>query len=451
LNSKLTFESSVPSVNEGFRWAKEQALYYVHNGEDPVGLWYEAALPERNSFCMRDVAHQSAGAAGMGLHLHTKNMFYRFAENIAESRDWCTYWEIHKDNIPTPIDYTNDHDFWYNLPSNFDIIRACYAQYLWTGDRDYIENPVFDNFFKRSVDEYVKAWDKDGDGILEHHPEYDRRGIASYNEVGLKPAFGGDQVAAQYAGYAALASILRLRGEHEAANDLKRKAEALRELYQNSWWNERNGRFYGALLQDRTYLSDFYGEGNFLPLYFGIVADASKRTAALNDLVKTGTWNVEAKTYIPEIFYEYGMIRQAYRELCELMDPSLDRREYPEVSFSVIGAVVTGMMGVSADGTEQISTFSRLSEEMEWAKADEITILGGSIGVEHRGRVETRFVNHGESPVQWKAAFPYDLEYLHLEGERVKAKREIAADGSVRSFLVLEVKACQTRIVKLEG
>jgi len=31
-----------------------------------VGYWYEAALPGREAFCMRDVSHQSIGAETLG-------------------------------------------------------------------------------------------------------------------------------------------------------------------------------------------------------------------------------------------------------------------------------------------------------------------------------------------------------------------------------------------------
>lgn len=48
-------------LNQVLEWAKEQALAYAFE-DDPVGLWYEAALPGREAFCMRDVSHQSMGA-----------------------------------------------------------------------------------------------------------------------------------------------------------------------------------------------------------------------------------------------------------------------------------------------------------------------------------------------------------------------------------------------------
>src|ERR1700737_260833 len=61
--SSLQFESSDKKLVQAFQWAKSQALTYAHDGSDPVGPWYEAALPGRNSFCMRDVSHKTAGEA----------------------------------------------------------------------------------------------------------------------------------------------------------------------------------------------------------------------------------------------------------------------------------------------------------------------------------------------------------------------------------------------------
>ena len=56
--SSLQFELSDPKLVQAFQWAKSQALVYAHDHSDPVGPWYEAALPGRDSFCMPDVSHQ---------------------------------------------------------------------------------------------------------------------------------------------------------------------------------------------------------------------------------------------------------------------------------------------------------------------------------------------------------------------------------------------------------
>jgi len=161
----ITLKTSDPRLAAAFEWARDQALAYSFHG-DPVGDWYEAALPGRQAFCMRDTAHQSLGAHMLGLAGSTLNMLRKFAQNISESKDWCSYWEINRENRPAPVDYLDDAHFWYNLPANFDLLDACYRMYVWSGDTTYLNDPVFVNFYRRSVHEYVGRWDLGVGGIM---------------------------------------------------------------------------------------------------------------------------------------------------------------------------------------------------------------------------------------------------------------------------------------------
>ena len=106
---EITFTCSDTVLESSFNWAKQKALSYAHSG-DPVGLWYEAALPGREAFCMRDVSHQSIGAAMLGLQDHNRNMFEKFALGISESKDYCSFWEINRYDKPAPVDYKTDGD-----------------------------------------------------------------------------------------------------------------------------------------------------------------------------------------------------------------------------------------------------------------------------------------------------------------------------------------------------
>lgn len=135
LQSRLEVDSSSAKLVEVFRWARSQAMAYAFDAGDPVGPWYEAVEPGREGFCIRDTCHQALGAQALGLARFNLNMLRRFAENISESKDWCSYWEIDRYNKPAPVDYKNDAEFWYNLPSNFDLLDCCYRMYVWSGDR----------------------------------------------------------------------------------------------------------------------------------------------------------------------------------------------------------------------------------------------------------------------------------------------------------------------------
>lgn len=80
------FTSNDSELDQIYVWARKMALSYAHDGQNaPVGPWYEAALPQREAFCMRDVSHQTIGAEVLGLTAHNKNMMHRFAENISEA------------------------------------------------------------------------------------------------------------------------------------------------------------------------------------------------------------------------------------------------------------------------------------------------------------------------------------------------------------------------------
>ena len=82
----VEFESSDIKLAEGFRWAKAQALAYVRDSP-VIGPWYEAALPGRNAFCMRDVSHMSTGAQFLGLGPNARNMLHQFAQHISASKN----------------------------------------------------------------------------------------------------------------------------------------------------------------------------------------------------------------------------------------------------------------------------------------------------------------------------------------------------------------------------
>ena len=62
---KIEFASSDEKLVKGFRWAKSQALAYARK-DGSIGPWYEASLPGRNAFCMRDVSHRARERSSWG-------------------------------------------------------------------------------------------------------------------------------------------------------------------------------------------------------------------------------------------------------------------------------------------------------------------------------------------------------------------------------------------------
>jgi hypothetical protein len=443
--SSLVLETSDSRLASAFDWAKGQALDYVFPAlvhDDPVGDWYEAALPGRFAFCMRDVSHQATGAQALGLALINHNMLRKFAQGISPERDFCTYWEIDKWNRPAPVDYKNDKDFWYNLPSNLDLLDACWRQFLWTADRSYIEDPAFLDFYRLTVNDYVQAWDKDGDGVPEHHLEYGSRGLGSYDEgpYSDRTLFGSDLMAAEARAFESYAEMLEFGGKEDEAESWRERAAGLREKYAADWWSEARGRFADfALIDGRLVFEDMFW-GALSPLYFRLIPAGTRCDATLQRILTGDPEGIEAESYLPEIFYAYGVDEAAYSEILELSDPAKKRREYPEVPFALIGAITTGLMGIEPEArTRTVETRSRLTGQTEWAELRNVPIFDGAINVRHDGRERSECAVRSGGAVVWKAAFEGYWEELEVNGVLQKALQGEDKSGRIISWITVNL------------
>jgi len=450
----VEFNSSDTSLVAGFRWAKAQALAYVHDG-DPVGPWFEASLPGRNAFCMRDTAHMSTGAEVLGMASRTKNMLRKFAQGITASRDWCSFWEIARDNKPAPVDYQNDRKFWYNLPANFDVLNACYRQFVWTGDRDYLAAD-FLAFYDHTVTDYVRTWDKDGSGFPEHLPEYGARGIATYDEDVIDNVrVGADLVAAQYAAYCAYASIQQVLGKTARAAEFREKAEQIKEKFNHMWWNEKDHCYSLAIGNNGSLINHLPatvgGSLAMFPLYFGLTESGARTQSSLKNLAAQYPLDekmapklregVEGRTYLPNIYYRYGLSLAGYDALLGLMNPALPRREYPEVSYSVVGNLATGFMGIGVDAaTGAIRTFPQLVDETAWASIDHVPIRANRICVRHDANGKTTLTNKYGPALQWRAGFPAAHSSIQVDGKDAPTRSSRRDGGVQERYTIVTVR-----------
>lgn len=460
----IEFESSNTTLVAGFRWAKQQALAYART-DGSIGPWYEASLPGRNAFCMRDVSHQSTGAQFLGLGPRTKNMMHRFAANISAAKKWCTWWEITRDNLPAPVDYKNDHDFWYDLPANFDVLDACYRQWLWTRDNDYLDD-VFLNYYRHTVTDYVQAWDHDHNGLLEHLPSYGHMGIGTYDEdLQDEILVGADLIAAQVAAFRDYADIVRAKKELAVAAEFERKADRLQSLYNGQWWDAKRNRYFDGLGENGKFAEDLKesnGRSTLeFPLYFGLTEKGHKTEAVLDELEKRLKLDedalhgivggVEGRSYLPDIFYKYGRSRAGYLALTAMMDPGLKRREYPEVSYTVIGNLGAGLMGIRPLATEQtVETFPQLTDETGWATLDHVPVGRNVISVKHVKDTETALTNEDGPALAWRAAFPGKLHTLFSSGKEIPATYIDRGEGNAETYSMVHVAPGESRVVRVE-
>jgi len=486
--SKLILDSSDARLVAAFNWAKRQAMAYVSDG-DPVGPWYEAALPGREAFCMRDVSHQAMGAQALGLSPYTLNMLHRFAENISDSKDWCSYWEINRYNKPAPADYKSDAEFWYDLPANFDVLDTCYRMYLWTGDAAYVSDPVFLNFYEKTVVDFVQRWDLGTDTVmkrrrfLNERGEFDPadsfqfyRGDPGYAEKREDFVLDISLLDTQYAAYQAYAFLEGTRGDLEAAQIYLNKAAGVKALVNSFWWDDADHHFYSLLNKDYQFEGHSYSD----LLYRNIAEEGPKAQSAFEDLVASvkaspaggstllderkppPSIGVEGESHYPEILYRYGAPDLAYDEIMDLAREGRDRQEYPEVSYSVIGAIVTGLMGVTLQTPSPLETGGRmnylevivktlpgLTAQTEWAELRNLPIRSNLVGVRQEGQRKTVVMNESGPSFIWQATFLGSFATLLVNGKPVNATADKEPLGRVTSWVRIPVGGGDTVTVEV--
>lgn len=440
--SGISLTSSDRKLEQTFIWARDMALSYAHDGSDPVGYWYEAALPGREAFCMRDVSHQATGAWLLGLGRHNLNMMTKFVRNISDSKDWCTYWEIDRHDRPCPADYTDDSNFWYNLNANFDVMQACLKMYRWTGDETYIKGEEFTGFYRKTMHEYMDTWGLTPDRIMTRPVPHSYRGIASYVESRWDMRASLDLLASIVAGCRAYEEICTINGDASEAGIGRKYEEEFVGLIENEWWN---GNAYRNFLYEDGTFGD--GEGSIYLLWF----DASsfpERIKTMADRCNAQYWNIENQSYMPEIMYRYGYDEEAYSELTDI--PGRDRSDYPEASYGVIAGIVAGLMGVAPDCTGRIvATRSHLLSDSDSVSVTDIPVFEGYVSVSHEGKKSSALVNNTSSEIIWRAAFAGTHESLNANGTRVKAIVSSDPCGNPYSYADITVEAGTSAEVSL--
>lgn len=394
-HSEPEFHATDGALAEGFARLKREAMQYVFDGY-PVGPYYEAALPGRNAFCMRDTSHQAIGAEVLGLSAANKNMMKRFAASISPKRQYCGYWEIDRDGNPAEVDYRSDNDFWYNLPANFDLIDAWRRLWNFTGDQAYLDAPEFVRFRTLTFESFVRAWDADGDGLPDSPRSCNGRGLASYDE---SPVAMGEMKTGSD-----LPIIMARAYEDEGLTD---EAAAVRRLIAERFTDPVRGIATGIGYDGKRLFDEREPVRGKELLYRGLVRGAAAKPY-LDELVRNQDKAIiEWFSHFPEIFWRYGRRTDAMRTLRRAMDPALPRRTYPEASYAAVGAMATGLMGVDPDAaTKRLATLCGLPDgDGGMVELDNLHVLGTVVRLRHEGTSKTVLQNYGGREIVWRARF----------------------------------------------
>ena len=433
-NSSLEFHSSDPALNASFSWAKQQALAYVRPATDSIGPWYEAALPGRNAFCMRDVSHQTTGAAALGLYEANRNMLTRFAQSAAPSRKWAGYWEIDGQGRPSTADYRSDDDFWFNLPANFDVLDAIVRMWRWTGDDTYRNDPGLQLFFRETLTDYMTQWQLQPDTILmrprianrrlEKGDFVNARGIPSYTEGPQDFIFGADLLAAEYRAIHSYLEIAATPSDRQLAEQLQRTADKIQNILETVAWSGEQNHFNGVIQKG----GHGFGSADTMILHFGATKDDEHLRGALNYVANPAYWkavNIEEESYVPALLFRYGRAEAAYQVLFDLSAQDKPRREYPEVSYAVISDIVSGAMGVEPSHLGDPYDVQTLSQPMtndENLSLTSLRIKSNLIDITHQGAGCTQLTNRQGPSLRWRAAFKGSVAKIYINGRPRRAE-----------------------------
>jgi hypothetical protein len=458
VSSPLGFTSSNASLQQSFDWAKQQALAYGRPASGTMGPWYEAALPGRNAFCMRDVSHQTEGAAALGLYRANRNMLDIFAKSAAKSRDWAAYWEIDGEGHPSSADYVSDTEFWFNLPANFDVLDAATRMWRWTGDDSYRDDPDFQRFYRITMSNYMQSWQLTPDAILTRPRIANQRqtegrfvhsrGIPSYTEESKDFIFGTDLLASEYRAIRSFQEIASTTADRKLVQQMQPTAAAIQDLLERVAWSKTERHYLGTIRKDLS----GSGSGDALVLYFGAAKDSVHLRGALDYVSSPNYWkhiNIEAESYLPLTLFRYGRAAPAYEVLADLSSPYKIRREYPEVSYAVIASLVGGVMGLEPSHPGEpfdVRTLSRLST------SDSATLLEVAIGrnhleITHIGQSQTRMKNNTGPALRWRAAFIAAGSHLRVNGQLIVARRTKLASGETISWTDVIVPSAAAVVV----
>lgn len=445
----VEFSSSNPELTAAFTWARQQALGYQR--QNFIGPWYEAALPGRNAFCMRDVAHQTDGAEMLGLHAANQNMLTRFARSAARSRDWAAYWEIDAQGRPSTADYRSDTDFWFNLPANFDVLAAMVRASRWSGDPAWLNHPNTREFIFRTLSEYLDLWQLRSDKILtrprlmnqrQQQGEFvQSRGIPGYHEETLEFTVGADLAAAELSSLRSFAEIAADGNEKVLAVSSATQAAQLQSIVENRFWLPAERHFAAVMGAD----GKLAGRGDVYLLHFDAVSDPAKLSGALDSASDPAYWqtvNIEEESYLPLALFRYGRAEMAYRVMLDLAAPSKARREYPEVSFTVVADLIEGAMGIAPGPLNSgwdVETWPRPRDAKQTAEVHSLPLHGGAIDVVEEGAEMTRLTNHTPLPLRWKATFPAAKGKIVAGGKEVKTRQQRLPDGQTASYALMVV------------
>lgn len=476
-NKTVTLESDNATLVDGFTWAANKMQQFIiedgkqgyindrYNPSGPVSYFagYICSYAHETAFCTRDFSHMSAAGALTGLWQENKNMLTSIAESIIESRGYWQPFGFNFDGSPCTSSFYSEATFLRELPADFETIEKAYQTYLWTGDKTYINDETFLNWYENKLTTFVEEHDSNDNGVCESTGPEGALTLGSYNERSSRPLLeSGDAFGSQYQATLAYAGILEARGETDKAAEWYQKAADLKEYF-NKEWGGTEGNYIHSYTKDGKTYNDFSKETTWFIAYKEL-AEGNERTDKflqfIADSVGDGIGdtsyspnNIEAYTYLPDAFFNYNEADTAWKYMQYILSVKDNPHEiavqgtngnYPEISFTFVSHTITGMMGVEPNAPENaVSTVARLPQDVGYVKASGIQMGTHELDVKHDGLTESSMTNHSEDDLTWTVQFYGDYDYIVANGQVYKAEKS-DINGDAISYAVVTVAAGAT-------
>lgn len=403
-HTPVQFASSIAGLGEAFAWARRRALDWVQTGADDSFLpSYWAGLTDRPMFYSRDLAHQALGAHLLGLGDENLAMFRHFAASATAARKFYPLWAFLFDATPAAIDYHSDDDFVRETPVVFELVEKGLEQYLWTGDRRWITDPDLAEYYRNAITRFTALHDVQGRGIAGEQAGRDIfAGSPTYNEASGTPdiQLAADALSSQWAATIRFAEVVAEGAERE---ELLADAARIKRIFDEEWWH---GDRYLTGRTATEPIADFAYEPSWFPAVKGLMTPGERADSHLGFLSSSlrvnPPSNIEAFTYLPEAFFQYGHDVEAMRWIRHLID---SRADYPEVPFTIVSHLATGLTGLRPTADGALVSRSHV-DEGEWVEARNVPVGDAVVSIRHDGRhSSTLTVHSGSTPVRWVARF----------------------------------------------
>ena len=323
---------------------------------------YRAGYAHRSGYYLRDFAHQAVGAQLLGWQHHNAGMLNALlATATAEHGGWPV-WALNFDGeTPLAIDYRSPQEFVREVPAIFEMVELVHVLFRWTGDPALLEHR---GFWRNTLGSFVAAHDTHRpNGVAEGSGLGIFQGAASYNEhptAHFREA--GDAFGAQYAATLHAAALERACSEHGAAVDLENTGQALATYFSDMWSrNGMDGGLVNGWTVDGVPVTEWGRETTYLMPLKGLFAEDPRAPGLLAEIDRLcadpvgGPANIEALTYLPDLYLRHGDPTTAWRWMrhiyalrnhAHVVPQQGLNGSYPEVSFTLAAQIVAGMLGL---------------------------------------------------------------------------------------------------------